>query len=330
MKLLLPLLLPLALAQNQVTGPDYLALPAAEKQQLIWENVIADPNPGSFPGLELGEIFFEDMCPTMWAEGDELPTAWTGNTRQKYIHSVGNVATVEFVSTGDHPYTGIFKGAQHGVIRLSMAAEPDPAVLNTTPGIGLKFLRDGIDSSNLVAMFGVDGQPSWNFFANDFTNHIPAAGDQALVLLADKFATATPYVQQVGLSDWGEKGEDGQPEASPVFPFMLRFQPTGDFAFDDAYHGDFQDDLSSIPEGSSLWRVYAMDQPAELGGSEQLIGELVSTSALVSSNWGDNHLFFRHQDMREDVENYFPQWEQYLEQVDLFLNSQTCAFHKKH
>merc|ERR1712098_682542 len=201
------------------------------------ENVIADPNPGSFPGLELGEIFFEDMCPTMWAMGDELPTAWTGNTRQKYIHSVGNVATVEFVSTGDHPYTGIFKGAQHGVIRLSMAAEPDPAVLNTTPGIGLKFLRDGIDSSNLVAMFGVDGQPSWNFFANDFTNHIPAAQDQALVLLADKFATATPYVQQVGLSDWGEKGQDGMPEANVVFPYMLRFEPTGDIAFEDAYHG---------------------------------------------------------------------------------------------
>tara|TARA_B110000305_G_C18793459_1_gene339396 strand:+ start:202 stop:339 length:138 start_codon:yes stop_codon:yes gene_type:complete len=39
--------------------------------------------------------------------------------------------------------------------------------------MGLKFLRDGQDSANLVSMFGLDGQPgNWNFFAHDFTNHI--------------------------------------------------------------------------------------------------------------------------------------------------------------
>jgi len=290
--------------------------------------VMTDSTPGNWPGLSLAEIFFEDMCPTMWNEGDELPTAWTGNTRQKYIHSIGNVATVELVSSGTHPYTGLFKGAQYGVVRLSMAAEPSADVLNTTPGIGLKFLRDGIDSSNLVAMFGVDGQPSWNFFANDFTNHIPAAESTALVLLADKFATATPYVQYVGLSDWGERTEDGQVEAEVRFPFMLRFEPTGELSFDDAYHGDFQADLASIPEGSVLYRVYGLDQPQALGGTESLIGELITTSPCVPSNWGDNHLFFRHQDMREDVNNYFPDWADYLEAVELFV-SQDCPGHRK-
>lgn len=56
------------------------------------------------------------------------------------------------VSDGDHPFTGLFEsGADYGFIRMSMAGAP--AKDKTTPGIGLKFLRDGMDSANLVAMF---------------------------------------------------------------------------------------------------------------------------------------------------------------------------------
>ena len=33
----------------------------------------------------------------------------------------------------------------------------------------------------------------------------------------------------------------------------------------------------------------------ELGGVETHIGDLVLTSELTSSNWGDKHLYFRHQ-----------------------------------
>lgn len=54
---------------------------------------------------------------------------------------------------------------------MSLAGKPSDT--HITPGIGLKFLRDGIDSANLVAMYSVAGQDSWNFFANDFSNHIP-------------------------------------------------------------------------------------------------------------------------------------------------------------
>ena len=34
---------------------------------------------------------------------------------------------------------------------------------NPRPGMGLKFLRDGRDSANLVAMVSLSGQQSWNF-----------------------------------------------------------------------------------------------------------------------------------------------------------------------
>ena len=53
-------------------------------------------------------------------------------------------------------------------------------------------------------------------------------------------------------------------------------------------------DLATIRSGSILYDIYAMDQPAELGGVESYIGQLVSASEFTSSNWGDEHLYIRH------------------------------------
>jgi len=125
-----------------------------------------------------------------------------GSTRTKFIHSVGTVGKVKFVSNGKHEYTGIFKGADHGLIRMSSAAKPDGKSQPLAPGFGLKFLRDGVDSANLVAMFGVNGTPGdWNFFKKDFTTHIGSAKGAALEAVACKFTQATSWIQQVGLSD---------------------------------------------------------------------------------------------------------------------------------
>jgi len=68
--------------------------------------------------------------------------------------------------------------------------------------MALKFLRDGMDSVSLVAMYSVDGQDSWNVFKNDWSNHIPAATELSLIPLVKKFETATDYIQTVGLSDF--------------------------------------------------------------------------------------------------------------------------------
>ena len=222
---LISLILSPSLAQVSVLGPDYISLPAAEKQALIWDNTLLDTSSNSWPGLEIGEMFFESMCPTLEAPGDELPTAWTGNTRQKYIHSVGSVGKVEFVASSDK-YTGLFQGASYGIVRISLAKEPSESVQNTAPGMGLKFLRDGVESGSLVAMYSVDGQDSWNVFANDWSNHVgPASGVDVLALSA-KFATATPNIQQVGLSDMARYGQDGGmvQDSDINYPYKLVFK----------------------------------------------------------------------------------------------------------
>jgi len=115
--------------------------------------------------------------------------------RKKYIHAVGVTARVKFVQNENAGnYTGIFQGADAGLIRLSSAAQPSKHQ-PLAPGMGLKFLRDGVDSANLVSMYSVNGQPgNWNFFANDMVNHIPAPSGFALKILGAKFATATNLI----------------------------------------------------------------------------------------------------------------------------------------
>ena len=96
---------------------------------------------------------------------DTMPTG-----RIKRTHPVGTTTLMEFIATEDTPYTGIFRGSKHAVMRISEFAETEPIMPNTAPGHGMKFLRDGMASANWFAMFAFDGQTSFNFFKNRWTN----------------------------------------------------------------------------------------------------------------------------------------------------------------
>merc|ERR1711936_503544 len=306
-------------SNTTASSTEYVGLTAAEKMQLLWSKCLESRTPADwFTTKQLMGMFLESMCPTFQAQGDEMP--WEKRLlsygwRNKYIHTVGTVGQVEWRDLGSHPYTGIFQGATQGIVRFSLAIEPSNTAKSTTPGMGLKFLRDGKDSANLVAMYSVNGQDSWNFFKNDFTNHIGALG-AALIPLEVKFSEATNYISECGLSDWASYGEDGVMASSLSFPFMVRFQPTREISFPDEYVNDFLVDLTSVPAGSTLYQVWALDVPQELGGTETHIADLVLTSDMTTTTWGDKNLYFRHQDMAEDVASR-PEWEDYLDKFGI-------------
>jgi hypothetical protein len=44
-----------------------------------------------------------------------------------------------------------------------------------SPAIGIKILRDGIDSANTFGLFELEGQPEYDFFKNDLSSIIPGA-----------------------------------------------------------------------------------------------------------------------------------------------------------
>ena len=171
-------------------GAEYIALSRQEKSDKIFAKVTENSKSGSwhFTGtLIVGQNEVFDT------KGDEFDCGFTG-CRNKTIHSKGNVGKVQWVDMGDHPYTGIFKGGDSGYVRLSSAAPVDTKTPNMKPGMGVKFLRDGVDSANFVAMYGVDGQDSLNFFEHDWSNHIPDVQSLSLIPLELRFKTATEWI----------------------------------------------------------------------------------------------------------------------------------------
>jgi hypothetical protein len=183
-------------------GDSYEKKTAAAKEAELWKEITANQETyGWYRAASVATIFAEPMAPSLQWVGDTFQDGLFG-PRKKLIHSVGSVAKVKFQPVANHEgYTGIFQGALHGLLRMSLAKQPDPskttaqgAYDNFAPGFGLKFLRDDRSSANLVAMYGVDGQDSWNFFKNDFSNHISEPVGTAQKILAKKFATGTPLI----------------------------------------------------------------------------------------------------------------------------------------
>jgi len=89
----------------------------------------------------------------------------------------------------------MFKGGDAGYVRFSTAAPVSAETKNMKPGMGVKLLRDGRDSANLVAMFSADSQESLNFFANDWSNHLAAPKSLMFQPLVSRFSTASKYIE---------------------------------------------------------------------------------------------------------------------------------------
>ena len=115
-----------------------------------------------------------------------------------------------------------------------------------------------------------------------------------------------------GLADYDAYGNR---EYKPKWPFMMRLLPNDVCGIPDHYTGNFAESVyrkGCIPAGTTLFDVFAMAEPKELGGKEQLIGHIVTTSKMVTSTYGDTRLFFRHQRFEEDLAAR-PEWRPFVE-----------------
>lgn len=63
-----------------------------------------------------------------------------------------------------------------------------------------------------------------------------------------------------------------------------------------------------------MFKVFAYSDPVHKmsGARGDLIGRVVTTSAVITSLWGDQKLFFKHQRIDDDLE-VFPHWVDYLQ-----------------
>ena len=96
------------------------------------------------------------------------------------------------------------------------------------------------------------------FFDYDYSNHIPDTTSIALKPVQAVIATATLYIQTLGLSEMASYTQDGTQE-TPIFPWKLIFKPQQGKDFPLPTSHDYRDDLATIPAGSLLFDVYALD-----------------------------------------------------------------------
>ena len=238
------------------------------------------------------ELFTQDMNLSFDHKGDTMPEG-----RTKMTHPRGVVMKVAFRPTIDSPYTGIFKGAKHGIMRISETVRTKPMMPQTSPGFGIKFLRDGIDSADAVTMFSFDGQPSFNYFQNRWSTHLSEPENNcSRETIGKKLAETTDHIGAMSVQNWALSREDGKTELEPVWPFLIEFEPYDVFGWTDDWQEDFTDQFSKISPGTTLFKVFAYKDPLhKMSGSRgDLIGRVSVTSEITTSLWGDKNLFFKH------------------------------------
>ena len=68
-----------------------------------------------------------------------------------------------------------------GLIRMGPATDPyaKGSGIDLVPGVGVKFLRTGVDSANFMLLHSLDPLPNnnFNFFSETVSNHI--SGDES-------------------------------------------------------------------------------------------------------------------------------------------------------
>ena len=168
-----------------------------------------------FVGHEFEGLFNHDMNLTYDSVTDSLPV-----DRLKMTHPVGTITKVEFVAHPDSPYTGIFRGAREGIMRISDTTKTVPHVAKTIPGHGVKFYRDGMSSANWLAMFSFDGQKSFNFFKNRWTTILREPNNEcARNTIGKNLARVTDHIGATSVMEVAEFDQYGNKEAQPHWPF---------------------------------------------------------------------------------------------------------------
>ena len=288
-----------------------VALSACEKADALWNNKIlpsrydtlpALTSPGVLDLLSLLNSRFSAKAFTV--DGDELEVG-----RRKLIHAFGAEARLRLVIVPGAAveYTGILAdGAECVIARFSLASKPTAD--QSIPALALKFFIAGAQPSvNLLLMHAVDAQAGHDFFAQTFSNVLPPAQTLATRLLASafersavEFGAKDSNPGRLTLEHLTRVHTDGRRVASPRTPYQLLFKATGQartLMRDATADDDFRTRLAALPVGQAVYDVFAVSD-GEAPEAASLVGQLMLTSSVVSSRYGDEKLYFQHHTAR--------------------------------
>ena len=283
--------------------PDWLALDWKVKQDLIWAEVKADP---TFGGYHVEQAATESVITSFENQWDVMPAG-----RVKIIHGIGAVCPISIDIAADSPFTGVLKAGQtNGFIRMGGAADWTSILTpGMTPGAGLKFLRTGEASANVVVLNNLNPLPGFNhnFFAVPLRNHVSDDMGATILPLATKFCQVGHCITKVGLSDMCKFDQEGTLYDTPNFPFQIELTPA-DVQFEEhtpASMEEFMAQFDAIPVGTTIYTLKAYLSPDDSEG--MVLGNVVTTDNCVSSLYGDTRMFFKHQYIEDDIA-LKPEW----------------------
>jgi hypothetical protein len=220
--------------------PSYVQSTAAVKEEIIWQKVVkSEYDEGALPPFKtlcesvalLNKVDFNNIFDRF---SDERPANF-----QRFFHFHGIVAKVRFVPTPGSSFTGIFKGAEHGILRFSPLAPlmREKYLINHFIGtflfsFGVKFYRDGIHSGNINTGDSVKGLraytggrkfydlPDFNIFSRNLDN-MSGIDDRFDVF----FGEYEKFSGVISTADAASYDAVGTEEANPKAPIIASFRP---------------------------------------------------------------------------------------------------------
>ena len=205
----------------------------------------------------------------------------------KPIHPRGALAKVKFVPSSGHDFTGLFQGADHGLLRLSVTG--DPSDRGFAPGLALKLFVDGKRSENVSALYTLSGQgDNHNIFANELSNYVQAEVNETLGTTT-LFSLVSSKPTLLVMSDMAKVNQDGSTVGSAKTPSQIYFVPNSSLKNStSAAPHDFRDDLAAIPAGTKVYDVYGTTKsirPRSGLGSPSVMPASVATAPSRLVNW---------------------------------------------
>jgi hypothetical protein len=288
--------------------PDnYDSWAGCEKQQHLWNNGIlrSEFKADQIPALEEVDILGL-INRVLWDKvNDQKDVAPPGY--KKPLHAHGAVAKVKFVADSSE-YTGLFKGADCGLLRLSVTGDPSDS--GFAPGLAWKAFVDNKPSENVSALYTLSGQGNnQDFFANELSQYVSPEANETLGT-GLIFSAVTSKPTRLMVNAMADTNQDGSSASSANAPTQIYFVPTANVKnkFSSSAH-DFRNDLVSLSAGEDLYDIYATSKNIRFSifprwnkryaddrrNSAKKIGTIKLTSDFKLSNFGDNGIFFKHQ-----------------------------------
>lgn len=285
---------------------NYESLKACHKQDVLWKEAVSSAHDELPPYQKFGLVQLMRMSVQAISLKGDLHSDISPRGWKKYLHRRGSLAKVRIIPRSDK-YSGIFEGAECALLRLSLTYR----VTNSrpfAPGLALKVLRDGVPSANISALVSLDGQDKdYNFFKNPMSNIVPIGKDLGQKLVHKIFRKVSKYPEELLASDMALVNSAGEKEQTVVSPRQIFFVPQISGITSEAH--DPREDFSRIPEGSVVYKIYAVsdkfkaydyteygdEKMQEFLESSEYVADIVTTSEFVSSRFGDDGIFFKHQ-----------------------------------